>query len=125
MPHLEWRSAAEMALGQRSGHRPGRAIRSRRPGAVFLASVAPAAARGRGVQPSGIVAKAANLRLRIYNNPVTTYFTLSSGVIARLSRVPRIAGMKNPAPGAKDVRGHPGALRAGTQEGFSLGCGVG
>ena len=70
------------------------------------------------------VAGAAGLPLCVYNNPGTTHFTFSDALIARLSRVPGIAAVKNPAPDADAVPGRLRELRAGALEGFSLGYSV-
>ncbi len=60
------------------------------------------------------VARAVTVPVCIYNNPGTTHFAFSAGLIARLSRVPGIAGVKNPAPGAETVPAHLEELRAKT-----------
>jgi 4-hydroxy-tetrahydrodipicolinate synthase len=70
------------------------------------------------------VARAVTVPVCIYNNPGTTHFTFSAGLIARLSRVPGIAGVKNPAPGAETVHAHLEELRAKTPGDFSLGYSV-
>lgn len=70
------------------------------------------------------VAEAAGLPLCIYNNPGTTHFTFSSDLIARLSRVPHIAAVKNPAPDASVLPGSLRALRDAAAPGFSIGYAV-
>ncbi len=70
------------------------------------------------------VAEAVGLPLCIYNNPGTTHFTFSDKLIARLSRVPHICAVKNPAPDASALPGGLHALRAAASPGFSLGYSV-
>lgn len=70
------------------------------------------------------VAEAVGLPLCIYNNPGTTHFTFSSGLVARLSRVPHIAAVKNPAPDAGALPGNLRDLRDAVAPGFSLGYAV-
>ncbi|WP_158808349.1 dihydrodipicolinate synthase family protein [Beijerinckia sp. L45] len=69
------------------------------------------------------VAQNIDLPVCIYNNPGTTHFTFTPDLIARLSRVPGIIAVKNPAPPA-DVAAHLQDLRARTPDGFSLGYSV-
>ena len=70
------------------------------------------------------VARAVALPLCVYDNPATTHFAFGAELLARLSRVPGIAALKTPAPGADAVRERLDALRAATVDGFSLGCSV-
>lgn len=70
------------------------------------------------------VAEAVGLPLCIYNNPGTTHFTFSSDLIARLSRVPHIAAVKNPAPDASVLPDSLRGLRDAVVPGFSLGYAV-
>ena len=71
------------------------------------------------------VAKAVALPLCIYNNPGTTHFSFASGLVARLSRLPHVAAVKNPAPADADaIRAQIGELRASCAPGFSLGHSV-
>lgn len=70
------------------------------------------------------VAEAVGLPLCIYNNPGTTHFTFGSDLIARLSRVPHIAAVKNPAPDAGALPASLRGLRDATAPGFSLGYAV-
>ena len=69
------------------------------------------------------VAEAVAVPVCLYNNPSTTHFTFSPGLVARLSRVANVAGVKNPAP-AEDAAGQMRALRAAVAPGFSLGWSV-
>ena len=70
------------------------------------------------------VAEAVGLPLCIYNNPGTTHFTFNDELIARLSRVPQIYAVKNPAPDASTLSGGLQTLRAAASPGFSLGYSV-
>ncbi len=70
------------------------------------------------------VAREGGLPLVVYNNPGTTHFTFTTDLLARLSRVPGIVAVKNPAPAAEAVPAHLQALRAATAPGFSLGYSV-
>ena len=67
------------------------------------------------------VAQAAGMPLVIYNNPGTTHFSFSTGLIARLSHLPHIIGVKNPAPAGDALITSLRDLRAHAQPGFSLG----
>jgi len=67
------------------------------------------------------VARAVDLPLCIYNNPGTTHFTFSDSLIARLSRVPNIAAVKNPAPARGEASAALRNLRAAVPPEFSLG----
>ncbi len=70
------------------------------------------------------VAEAVGLPLCIYNNPGTTHFTFSSELIARLSRVPQVCAVKNPALDAGAMPGGLRTLRAVASPGFSVGYSV-
>lgn len=70
------------------------------------------------------VARAVALPLCVYDNPGTTHFAFGVELLARLSRVPGIAALKTPAPGAEAVRDRLDALRAAAGDGFSVGCSV-
>ena len=70
------------------------------------------------------VAGAVGLPLCIYNNPGTTHFTFSDELIARLSRVPQVCAVKNPAPDASALPGGFRSLRAAASPGFSIGYSV-
>ncbi len=70
------------------------------------------------------VAAAVGLPLCVYNNPGTTHFTISTDLVARLSRVPNIVAVKNPSPAASAVPDVLRELRAKTVAGFSLGFSV-
>jgi 4-hydroxy-tetrahydrodipicolinate synthase len=70
------------------------------------------------------VSKASDLPLCIYNNPGTTHFTFSADLIGRLSRLPHVHAVKNPAPGADAVAAHLDTLRSRVPDGFALGYSV-
>jgi 4-hydroxy-tetrahydrodipicolinate synthase len=70
------------------------------------------------------VAAATDLPLCIYNNPGTTHFAFSPALVGRLSQIPTVRAIKNPAPAADAVQAHLGSLRALTPAGFSLGYSV-
>jgi 4-hydroxy-tetrahydrodipicolinate synthase len=70
------------------------------------------------------VSKATDLPLVIYNNPGTTHFTFSTALVGRLSQLPHVHAVKNPAPGAEAVAAHLRDLRARVPDGFSLGYSV-
>jgi 4-hydroxy-tetrahydrodipicolinate synthase len=70
------------------------------------------------------VAGESGLPLCIYNNPGTTHFTFSVGLEARLSGVPGVLAVKNPAPAAGEVAEQLAELRRRTPAGFSLGWSV-
>ena len=60
----------------------------------------------------------------IYNNPGTTHFTFSPALTARLSRVPGIGAVKNPAPEAAHVAADIAGLRAACAPGFRVGYAI-
>lgn len=67
------------------------------------------------------VAEAGNLPLCIYNNPGTTKFTFSDGLIARLAKVTNIAAVKMPLPQGGDFEGEMARLRQETPKAFAIG----
>lgn len=67
------------------------------------------------------VAGATKLPLCVYNNPSTTHFTFSDALVARLSEVPGIAAVKNPAPPPAEARVRHEALRAKVPPAFAIG----
>jgi 4-hydroxy-tetrahydrodipicolinate synthase len=67
------------------------------------------------------VAGAVDLPLCIYNNPGTTHFTFGVELQARLSQVPGIVAVKNPAPEASVVAAEHAALHGRVPPGFALG----
>ena len=70
------------------------------------------------------VAEAVGLPLCIYNNPGTTHFTFGDELIARLSRVPQVCAVKNPALDPNALPGDLRTLRAAASPGFSVGYSV-
>ena len=67
------------------------------------------------------VAAAAGMPICIYNNPGTTHFTVSPELVLRLSALPNVAAVKNPAPPPDDVARQHDALRALVPRPFALG----
>ncbi len=67
---------------------------------------------------------ATGLPLCIYNNPGTTHFTFSPALIGRLSALPGVMAVKNPAPAASEVGAAIAAVRAVVPAAFSVGYSV-
>jgi 4-hydroxy-tetrahydrodipicolinate synthase len=67
------------------------------------------------------VAGESGLPICIYNNPGVTHFTFSAELIQRLSALPGVVAVKNPAPAAGQVAAHLADLRGRAPAGFSLG----
>jgi 4-hydroxy-tetrahydrodipicolinate synthase len=67
------------------------------------------------------VAAATDLPVCIYNNPGTTHFAFSNELIVRLSAVPRIVAVKNPAPSPSDAAAKVDALRRTLPTDFAIG----
>ena len=67
------------------------------------------------------VAGESGLPICIYNNPGTTHFSFSAELIQRLSALPGVVAVKNPAPPADQVAAHLADLRGRVPAGFSLG----
>ncbi|MEJ0067239.1 MAG: dihydrodipicolinate synthase family protein [Caulobacteraceae bacterium] len=67
------------------------------------------------------VAGESGLPICIYNNPGTTHFSFSAELIERLSALPGVVAVKNPAPPADQVAAHLADLRGRVPAGFSLG----
>jgi 4-hydroxy-tetrahydrodipicolinate synthase len=67
------------------------------------------------------VAEAGDLPLCIYNNPGTTKFTFSDGLIAQLAKVTNIVAVKMPLPQGGDFEEEMGRLRQETPKGFAIG----
>jgi 4-hydroxy-tetrahydrodipicolinate synthase len=70
------------------------------------------------------VATATDLPLCIYNNPNATHFAFSNELIARLSAVPRVVAVKNPAPPPSDAAAKVDALRRKLPADFAVGYSV-
>lgn len=67
------------------------------------------------------VAGATALPLCIYNNPGTTHFSIGNALLSRLSAIPNIVAVKNPAqPAAEMPHTHSAALAA-VPDGFAVG----
>ncbi len=67
------------------------------------------------------VAVATQLPLCIYNNPGTTHFSISQTLLSRLSAVPNIAAVKNPALPAADITAAHQATVSAVPAGFAVG----
>jgi 4-hydroxy-tetrahydrodipicolinate synthase len=67
------------------------------------------------------VARDSGLPLCIYDNPSTTHFRFSPGLIGRLSRLPEIIAVKTSAPEPQAVAAHLAELRSVVPDGFSVG----
>ena len=68
------------------------------------------------------VARESGLPLCLYDNPATTHFSFTPGLIARLSRVEGVVAAKVPAPPADAAAGQIAALRHAVRPGFAIGC---
>ncbi|WP_323014498.1 dihydrodipicolinate synthase family protein [Devosia sp.] len=68
------------------------------------------------------VAGESGLALVLYDNPSTTHFAFTPGLVARLAQVPGIVAIKNPAWTAQDAPGLLARQRALVPAGFSIGC---
>jgi 4-hydroxy-tetrahydrodipicolinate synthase len=67
------------------------------------------------------VARESGLPLCIYDNPTTTHFRFSATLIGRLSQLPGIVAVKNPAPEREAVAAHLADLRRVVPDRFSVG----
>ncbi|MCZ0734160.1 dihydrodipicolinate synthase family protein [Phreatobacter sp. AB_2022a] len=67
------------------------------------------------------VAAAVRLPVCIYNNPGTTHFSFSPGLIARLGQIGNIVAVKNPAPEPAHILAQLDDLRGRVGKDFSLG----
>lgn len=68
------------------------------------------------------VAKESGLPVVIYDNPGTTNFSFTPGLVARLARVPGIIAIKNPGWNAEDTSRLLAQQRASVPVDFSIGC---
>lgn len=67
------------------------------------------------------VAAVTGLPICIYNNPSTTHFTFTDELIARLSAVPRIVAVKNPAPPPSEAAARFAGLQRLVPADFAIG----
>jgi 4-hydroxy-tetrahydrodipicolinate synthase len=67
------------------------------------------------------VASVSDLPLAIYNNPSTTHFSFSEGLIARLSQLSNVSAVKMPLPKDNDFAGEIKRLRAAVPSNFAVG----
>jgi 4-hydroxy-tetrahydrodipicolinate synthase len=67
------------------------------------------------------VAASTDLPLCIYNNPGTTHFTFSVGLLERLSKLPNIAAVKMPLPANGDIDASLKSLRNILPNDFAIG----
>ena len=67
------------------------------------------------------VVRESGLPLCIYDNPGTTHFRFSTGLVARLSEVDGIVAVKSPCPEPPAAAPHLAELRRVVPNGFSLG----
>ncbi|AYD00216.1 dihydrodipicolinate synthase family protein [Neorhizobium sp. NCHU2750] len=67
------------------------------------------------------VASATDLPLAIYNNPSTTHFSFSEGLIARLATLANVSAVKMPLPKDGDFASEIKRLRAAVPSNFAVG----
>ncbi len=67
------------------------------------------------------IAEASDLPICIYNNPTTTHFTFTTGLLTRLAAIPAIRAVKMPLPANGDFAAEIAHLRAALPDGFSIG----
>jgi 4-hydroxy-tetrahydrodipicolinate synthase len=67
------------------------------------------------------VVRGSGLPVCVYDNPGTTHFRFSADLVARLSKVEGVIGLKSPAPDVNEVASHLSGLRRAVPRGFSLG----
>jgi 4-hydroxy-tetrahydrodipicolinate synthase len=67
------------------------------------------------------VSRGSDLPICIYNNPGTTHFTFSDALIGRLSGLPNVMAVKNPAPAADLAAQAISGLRGRVPARFSIG----
>jgi len=67
------------------------------------------------------VAGTTGLPLCIYNNPATTHFNFGNALLQRLSGVPSIRAVKNPAPSAAEAQERHRALQSMVPADFAIG----
>lgn len=67
------------------------------------------------------VVRESGLPVCVYDNPGTTHFRFSADLVARLSKVEGVIGLKSPAPDVNEIASHLSGLRRAVPRGFSLG----
>ncbi len=67
------------------------------------------------------VSSATSLPICLYNNPGTTHFTMSTGLVASLATLPSVKAVKNPAPAKVLSSSELAENRIALPEGFVLG----
>ena len=67
------------------------------------------------------VAGASERPVCVYNNPVTTHFTVGPALLSRLAGIPNVVAAKNPAPARDEVAETHAAWLAAVGPDFSLG----
>lgn len=67
------------------------------------------------------VAEQGGLPLCLYDNPTTTHFRFTPGLVARLAQVPGVVALKSPGVEAHEAATHVADLRSRTPGGFDLG----
>lgn len=70
------------------------------------------------------VGRESGLPLCIYDNPATTHFAFTPGLIGRLSRLDGIVALKTGAQPKDQVGAQLRTLREAVRHGFSIGCSV-
>lgn len=68
------------------------------------------------------VARESGLPIVVYDNPGTTHFRFTTGLVGRLAKVPGIVAIKNPGWTAEEVADWMYRQRAAVSPGFSIGC---
>ena len=67
------------------------------------------------------IAAVTSLPICLYNNPVTTHFTMSDKLVANLANLPTVHAVKNPAPAKALSAGVLAETRNNLPDGFVLG----
>ena len=67
------------------------------------------------------VAAATELPLCVYNNPGTTHFSISNALLTRLSAIPTVVAVKNPALQPADMAAAHHATLSAVPAGFAIG----
>ncbi|WP_237478001.1 dihydrodipicolinate synthase family protein [Lichenibacterium dinghuense] len=64
------------------------------------------------------------LPLAVYDNPATTHFAFTPGLVGRVARIDGVVAVKTGAPAPDGVAANLAALRAAVPDGFSVGYSV-